>query len=142
MAKGPSYTDEEQKLLDRLAKKGGSPTVLAKEFIATLPESDRAETALVQKIRKLILEIKMAEDPASVPPPKKRGPRVNAAALLDQTARRGRRSRAKESATVGTNGNGHSNGHANGSETISVDLGGLTLIGSRKRVGEALQQLG
>lgn len=138
MAKGPSYTDEEQKLLDRLAKKGGSPTVLAKEFMTTL-QTDRAETALVQKIRKMILEIKMAEDPASVPPPKKRGPRVNAVALLDQTApvKKGRPSRAKAA-----NGNGHGAGNGHANETISVDLGGLTLIGSRKRVGEALQQLG
>lgn len=153
MAKGPSYTDEEQRLLDKLAKKGGSPTVLAKEFLSAMPSADRSETALVQKIRKMILEIKMKSDPSSVPAPKKRAPKVNASSLSDvppaavATAAAGSKRVRKPSTFVPTvNGNGEApvptNGHNGNGEVISVDLGGLTLIGSKKRVGEALQQLG
>lgn len=160
MAKGPTYNNEEQDLLEKLAKRGGSPTVLAKEFLSTLPGNDRSETALVQKIRKMIIELKPA---GSVPAKKQRAPKVNAAPMSDAPAAaspvvtpmsegsaRVRKPAsfihtAKESLPAPTpsngNGNGNGNGH-NGHDVITVDLGGLKLIGSKKRVGEALQQLG
>lgn len=159
MAKGPTYNNEEQDLLEKLAKRGGSPTVLAKEFMSTLPANDRSETALVQKIRKMIIELKPA---GSAPAKKSRAPKVNAAPMSDAPAAAAPAAEgstrvrkpasfihtANESLPAptpsngnGGNGNGNGNGH-NGHDVITVDLGGLKLIGSKKRVGEALQQLG
>lgn len=155
MAKGPTYNNEEQDLLEKLAKRGGSPTVLAKEFLSTLPGNDRSETALVQKIRKMIIELKPA---GSVPAKKTRAPKVNAAPMSDAPAAAAPQVVAADGSTrvrkpasfiptanadlpapvAAHNGNG--NGH--GPDVITVDLGGLKLIGSKKRVGEALQQLG
>jgi hypothetical protein len=157
MAKGPAYTDEEQRVLEKLAKKGGSPTVLAKEFLSTLAGNDRPETALVQKIRKMILDLKVQADPAAAPAPRKRTPKVNAAPLSDvppaptpgptltsNGKRKGRPPKVKPVAESQV-ANGHTNGNTNGNgntDVITVDLGGLTLVGTKKRVGEALQQLG
>lgn len=160
MAKGPTYNNEEQDLLEKLAKRGGSPTVLAKEFLSTLPGNDRSETALVQKIRKMIIDLKPA---GSVPAKRTRAPRapqVNAAPMSDapaaspQVAAADGSTRVRKPASfiptvngnlpapvTAHNGNGNGNG-SNGHDVITVDLGGLKLIGSKKRVGEALQQLG
>jgi hypothetical protein len=161
--KGPAYTDEEQRLLNELAKKGGSPTALAAEFQAQMGDS-RSAPALVQKIRKMILdrsEAKAAKRAAkadssatasSNPPAKRRGrpPKVNTAPLSDAppAKRRGRPPKAVTGDTISVNGtNGHTNvlPYVNGnghSDTITVDLGDLKLVGSRKRVGEILTQLG
>jgi hypothetical protein len=132
--------------------------VLAKEFLSTLPGNDRSETALVQKIRKMIIELKPA---GSVPAKKTRAPKVNAAPMSDAPAAAAPQVVAADGSTrvrkpasfipaakadlpapvAAHNGNGNGNGH-NGHDVITVDLGGLKLIGSKKRVGEALQQLG
>jgi hypothetical protein len=160
MAKGPAYTEDEDKLLGELAKKGGSAAALAKEFVTKF--AARSEPAVMQKIRKLILargEAKAAKkaakaEAAGAPtslteePAKRRGrpPKVNTAPLSDvppamaAPKRRGRPPRAAVVVPIVQNDNG---GHVNGDgHEITVDLQGLRLVGSKKRVVEALQQLG
>jgi hypothetical protein len=104
----------------------------------------------------MIIELKPA---GSVPAKKTRAPKVNAAPMSDAPAAAAPQVVAADGSTrvrkpasfiptanadlpapvAAHNGNG--NGH-NGHDVITVDLGGLKLIGSKKRVGEALQQLG
>ncbi len=166
MAKGPSYTDEEQKLLNELAKKGAgpggeSPTVLAAEYVARFGDG-RSLAALVQKIRKMVLareEAKTAKKAAKASPsatgssseaPKRRGrpPKVNTAPISDAppAKRRGRPPKALTLTLMGQptpNGtSAHVPTNGNGNGVVTVDLGeGLMLVGSKKRVGETLQKL-
>lgn len=152
MAKGPSYTGEEQKLLNKLAKKGGSPTVLAAEF-QSVHGHMRSLPALVQKIRKMILDLN-GSAPSEASTGKKRGrpAKVNAAPLSDvppapaagkKLGRPRKAPGAASSPLTVAGGNGAGNGHTNGNGgDVTVDLGGLKLVGSKKRVAETLLQLG
>lgn len=143
--KGPTYTPEEILFLDKLARKGGSPAALVQEFHDAFGE-DRTKQALTQKIRKLMLEV----NPHAPPRPRGRPPKdpakIAAAARGGSAPFRQGRPVAKAQpvravAEVNGNGNGHGYKPVSGEE-ITIDLGGLKLVGTRRRVAETLLQLG
>lgn len=148
MSKGPVYTEEEQKLLETLAKQGGSPSALARAFVDEL-DSARPATAITQKLRKIMLAA-----PGKATPPErtrlKKAAVARSAGIVAATLpkRRGRPPKQPGTpvavATVYTNGhtNGHTNEHKSQSAEVVVTLeSGLKLVGSKQAVAAALQHV-
>ena len=166
MAKGPAYTEEEQKALQDLAKKGGGLAELAQEFVQEFGPA-RSGPALQQKIRKLIIElaakkgakkaprngesIAVAATPGEAPRKRGRPPKVNTAQISDVAPAPKKRGRPPKSDSLGIRTVSRSVVHVpspnetlggNGRDNVTVDLGeGLVLVGSKKRVGEMLQRI-
>lgn len=133
--RGPSYTDEEKKVLAKVAaKKGLTLKQRVEMFFAELPDCDRSPDAVMQRVRKMVLEREGGKAPT---PPK-------AAAAAEKPAAK---KRGRPAARAKTNGNG--NGHAAVPETpvvnsralddTTVTVGKVTIKGPFQDVAKLLQ---
>jgi hypothetical protein len=118
--RGPSYTEDENKLLERLAKdKSLTHAQRIQRFMEESTGENRTEDAISQKLRKLAGEGKTKAVKKATKPAPKNG-----------------------------NGNGHEPSKtleklvaAADKSAITIELNGVTLSGSPKAVGTILSQL-